>query len=141
MLDFGIAKTMRADDGAAGSRPGTGAPGIFAGLRVRPSRSTRFAHRPWTDVHALGLVLTELLTDEPPFSEGPDELLFEQIMAPARPTPRRHGKEVGALETIVAKAVALSPRRRWRDAGALLAALDSPAAVTPSARRAGRVRR
>jgi tRNA A-37 threonylcarbamoyl transferase component Bud32 len=128
MLDFGIAKTMRAQDGDGGSRPGgSGAPG-FSPDYASPEQVTYSRTGPWTDVHALGLVLTELLTDEPPFSEGPDELLFEQIMAAARPTPRRRGKDVGALETIVAKAVALSPRRRWRDAGALLAALDSPAA-------------
>jgi len=115
MLDFGIAKTMRADDGDAGSRPGTGAPG-FSPDYASPEQVTYSRTGPWTDVHALGLVLTEVLSDEPPFSEGPDELLF-----------------------IVAKAVALSPRRRWRDAGALLAALDSPA-VRQSARAPRRPR-
>jgi len=128
ILDFGIAKTMRADDGDGGSRPGgSGAPG-FSPDYASPEQVTYSRTGPWTDVHALGLVLTELLTDAPPFSDGPDELLFEQIMSAARPTPRRRGRDVGALETIIAKAVALSPRRRWRDAGALLAALDSPAA-------------
>jgi len=126
MLDFGIAKTMR--DGDAGSRPGgSGAPG-FSPDYASPEQVTYSRTGPWTDVHALGLVVTELLTDAPPFSDGLDDVLFEQIMSAVRPTPRRWGCDVGALETIIAKAVALSPRRRWRDAGALLAGLDSPGA-------------
>jgi serine/threonine protein kinase len=134
MLDFGIAKTMGAGDTDAGSRPGGGGPG-FSPDYASPEQVTYSRTGPWTDVHALGLLLTELVTDEPPFSEGPDELLFEQIMAPARPTPRRRGKDVGALEAVIAKAVAQSPGRRWRDAGALLAALDAIAARVPRAPR------
>jgi hypothetical protein len=55
----------------------------------------------------------------------PDGHLFEQVMAASRPTPAGRGRDVGAWEAIIAKAVALSPRDRWKNAGALLAALDA----------------
>ncbi|HMC94796.1 MAG TPA: hypothetical protein VKO16_08510, partial [Polyangia bacterium] len=80
---------------------------------------------PWTDVHALGLILTEVMTDEPPFSDAdPEAHLFEQVMASRRPTPASKGKDVGPFEPIIAKALALSPRDRWRNASDLLAALE-----------------
>jgi hypothetical protein len=80
---------------------------------------------PWTDVHALGLVLTELITDQPPFSDpDPEAHFFEQVMSSRRPTPASKGLDVGAFEPILAKALALSPRDRWRTAAELMAALE-----------------
>src|SRR5205823_2654921 len=92
---------------------------------------------PWTDVHALGLLMTELLTDEPPFSapQGKDEQLFEQIMSADRPTPARRGVDAGGLETVVARALALSPGQRWRDAGQMLQALHGKTGRSPARRR------
>ncbi|HLK93099.1 MAG TPA: serine/threonine-protein kinase [Polyangia bacterium] len=132
MLDFGIAKLIPAGGDPEGTGAGhtSGAPG-FSPHYAAPEQVTFSRTGPFTDVHALGLVLTEVLTDQPPYTEGPDDgdqHLFEQVMSTARPTPRRRGKSVGRLEKIVEKAVALSPRRRWPDAGALLAALDEAAA-------------
>jgi serine/threonine protein kinase len=145
MLDFGIAKIVqvgatdeetnagqtKAGPPHAGSTGGTSA---FSPHYASPEQVTFTRTGPFTDVHALGLVLTEILTDQPPYSDGPDEQIFEQVMSTARPTPRSRGKSVGRVEKIVEKAVALSPSRRWRDAGELLQALD--AVVT-----AGEVRR
>ena len=127
MLDFGIAKIMEGDP-FGDTRPGrgSGASG-FSPDYAAPEQITYSRTGPWTDVHALGLLLTELLTDEPPFSAARDEQLFEQIMSVRRPTPNSRGANAGGLEKVVARALALSPGQRWKDAGQLLAAVDARA--------------
>jgi len=125
VLDFGIAKVM-VDDGT----PNTGntrteSQPAFSPAYAAPEQVAFSRTGPWTDVHALGLMLTEVMTDEPPFSDAdPHAHLFEQVMATVRPTPRNKGREVGAFEPILARALALAPRDRFRSAVELLAALD-----------------
>jgi hypothetical protein len=46
-------------------------------------------------------------------------------MSSIRPTPKQRGKDVGRLERVIAKAVALSPSARWQSAGELLEAIDA----------------
>jgi Protein kinase domain len=148
MLDFGIAKIMEGDP-IGDTRPGRGSGGPgFSPDYAAPEQITYSRTGPWTDVHALGLLLTELLTDEPPFAaaRGPagDEQLFEQIMSADRPTPARKAVDAGALEKIIARALALSPGQRWKDAGELLEAVDArvggAAVGGPARRRASRGR-
>jgi len=136
MLDFGIAKIMEGDP-FGDTRPGrgSGASG-FSPDYAAPEQITYSRTGPWTDVHALGLLLTELLTDEPPFSAARDEQLFEQIMSIRRPTPGSRGANAGGLEKVVARALALSPGQRWKDAGQLLAAVDARAGGAPPRRHA-----
>jgi serine/threonine protein kinase len=57
---------------------------------------------PWTDVHALGLILTEMLVDEAPYQEQ-DMQLFEAVMSQQRPTPRKRGRHVGPWEAVIGK--------------------------------------
>jgi serine/threonine protein kinase len=124
MMDFGVAKKMRQGSGDTAALTGTsGWPG-FSPEYAAPEQVNYSRTGPWTDVHALGLVMTEVLTDAPPYSAADDVHLFEQAMAAERPTPRARGRQVGPLEKVIEKAVALSPRKRWPDAGALLAAID-----------------
>jgi serine/threonine protein kinase len=124
MLDFGIAKIMRAGQVEGTKRTGNSTSPAFSPHYASPEQVTFSRTGPWTDVHALGLVLTEILTDQPPFSDGADAHLFEQVMAASRPTPRAKGRDVGPLEKVIAKAVALSPGSRWKNAGELLEAID-----------------
>jgi serine/threonine protein kinase len=138
MLDFGIAKIMRAGQVEGTKRTGKSTSPAFSPDYASPEQVTFSRTGPWTDVHALGLVLTEILTDQPPFSDGADAHLFEQVMAPARPTPRAKGKDVGPLEKVIAKAVALSPGSRWKNAGELLEAIDAVRLDGPSPPRANR---
>jgi serine/threonine-protein kinase len=74
---------------------------------------------PWTDVHALGLVMIELCTGETAFrEEGPD--LFVEAARPERPSPRRAGVPVSdAFEELCRRCVALAPRDRFQSAGEL----------------------
>ncbi|MBK8697943.1 MAG: hypothetical protein IPN17_38285 [Deltaproteobacteria bacterium] len=43
---------------------------------------------PWTDVHALGLLLTEVLTDRPAYRRPLDLITLAEALNPGRPTPR-----------------------------------------------------
>jgi eukaryotic-like serine/threonine-protein kinase len=131
VLDFGIAKIM-----VDARTPNTGntrtetAP-AFSPAYAAPEQVAFSRTGPWTDVHALGLVLSELMTDRAPFSDpDPEAHLFEQVMSPARPTPASQGHDAGAFEPIIAKALALSPRDRWKNAGELMAALEEGAVST-----------
>jgi tRNA A-37 threonylcarbamoyl transferase component Bud32 len=126
VLDFGIAKIMADDQGPSTGDTRTESAPAFSPFYAAPEQVTFSRTGPWTDVHALGLILSELMTGEAPFgSRDPDAHMFEQVMASRRPTPASKGRDVGAFEPVVAKALALSPRDRWKNAGELLAALDA----------------
>jgi len=129
VLDFGIAKAMAEGDtatqiatktssGFSAFSPSYGAPEQF--------RAKKFgATGPWTDVHAIGLMLAEMVAGRAAF-EG-DEMIefYEQCAKETRPTPRVLGAEVSdAFEALCQKALALSPKDRFASASALLAAVD-----------------
>ncbi len=124
VLDFGIAKVVSPDEAAGSGHTKTGGIPAFSPLYAAPEQIAFGRTGPWTDVHALGLILTEFLTDQAPY-KADDIQIFEQIIATERPTPRTKGVEVGAWEPVLRKALALSPSERWRSAGELLAALDA----------------
>jgi serine/threonine protein kinase len=125
VLDFGISKRMTADEdaGTGATRtksqliafsPSYGAPEQLGGLRTGP----------WTDVHAMALIVTELLCGRPPYCA--EELhLFVEIMDRQRPTPAKFGIDVGAWEWTLSKALAMSPKERFADAGAFFDALTA----------------
>jgi eukaryotic-like serine/threonine-protein kinase len=126
VLDFGISKIMADDQAPTTGQTRTESTPAFSPAYAAPEQVTFSRTGPWTDVHALGLILTELMTDVPPFSDpDPEAHMFEQVMAPRRPTPASKGRDVGPFELIIGKALALSPRDRWRNAGELLDALES----------------
>jgi serine/threonine protein kinase len=125
VLDFGIAKIMVDDQWPETGQTRTESAPVFSPAYAAPEQVAFSRTGPWTDVHALGLMLTELMTDEAPFSDSdPDAHMFELVMARNRPTPRSKGWDVGLFEPIIAKALALAPRDRWRSAGQLLKALE-----------------
>jgi serine/threonine protein kinase len=125
LLDFGIAKIMDADEA-----PGTGhtrtrssqvafSPGYAAPEQISQGRTG-----PWTDVHAMALVLTEVLTDSAPFKGNEMAVLFQQIVDRVRPTPAKLGVDVGAWEAVLQRALSVPSAERFRDAGELLRALE-----------------
>ena len=130
VLDFGIARTVDTPvsppSGETRSRSSTRA---FSPAYASPEQLGGTRTGPWTDVHALGLIFTELLTDEAPYDAGddPDTLLSLTLSALSteRPTPARRDVDVGPWEPVIARAVSLRPGDRYPDAGALLAALDA----------------
>ena len=129
MLDFGIAKIMVDDQSPNTGNTRTESAPAFSPAYAAPEQVAFSRTGPWTDVHALGLILAEVMTDEPPFSDpDPEAHLFEQVMSRRRPTPASKGRDVGLFEPVIAKALSLSPRDRWKNAGELLAALEEAAA-------------
>jgi eukaryotic-like serine/threonine-protein kinase len=125
VLDFGIAKIMVDNRAPNTGNTRTESAPAFSPAYAAPEQVAFSRTGPWTDVHALGLILVEVMTDEPPYSEqDPDAHLFEQVMAARRPTPGLKGRDVGPFEAVIAKALSLSPRERFRNAGELLAALE-----------------
>ena len=138
LLDFGIAKVMAPDE----ARPTTGETATtsklsaFSARYASPEQVSGSRTGPWTDVHAVALVITHLLTMRAPYP-GEDALsIAARALSIDRPTPGSFGVDVGAWEPVLAKALALHPSDRYPDAGALLAALDAsvPASVSPPRR-------
>ena len=122
VLDFGIAKVANPDQVAGAGYSRTSSMPAFSPLYAAPEQIAFGRTGPWTDVHALGLVLTEMLTDQSPYV-AEDKELFEEVMSHRRPTPATKGIDVGAWEPILQKALALSPSDRWKTASELLSAL------------------
>jgi len=139
LLDFGIAKVMEGDDGATSGQTQTSSSFLtFSPKYASPEQVSRMKTGPWTDVHAVALVLTELLVDAAPYDGGDTLRLTVQTMAAARPTPARFGVDVGPWEPVIARALALHPSERYADAGELLGALEATVAEAQRARLAMR---
>ena len=132
VLDFGIAKVMGPEESG-----GTGATATQTKLQAfsvhyaAPEQISGTRTGPWTDVHALGLMLTELLTGASPYPDAEVGEVYAAILAPQRPTPAKVGLDVGAWEPVLARALAFRPADRFQDAAALLHALEAeiPSAV------------
>ena len=127
VLDFGIAKLMESgqDEVAAADTATDSRTPAFTLSSAAPEQLAGSRTGPWTDVYALGLLVTEVLTDRAPIdTEDPHER-YRISFAEVRPTPKSLGVDVGAWEPILARALAVKPSDRQRDAGALLAELDA----------------
>lgn len=130
VLDFGIAKAMqegettaekttRTSSGFHAFSPQYGAPEQF--------RSKRYgATGPWTDIHALGLILVELVAGRPAMQGEEHADFYDQAVSDQRPTPRTCGVSVGdAFETLCRRCLARDPAERIQDGDELLAAMDA----------------
>ena len=130
VLDFGIAKAMQ-DGETTAQRTTHTSSGFhaFSPQYAAPEqfRSKRFgATGPWTDVHALGLIMTELVAGRPAMLGEEQADFYEQAMDETRPTPRACGVEVSdPFETLCRRCLARDPAQRIQDADELLAAMDS----------------
>jgi serine/threonine protein kinase len=126
ILDFGIAKLAETTFSPPSGQTTTESSMVaFSPGYAAPEQVSRARTGPWTDVHALGLLLTEVLTDEQPYGAEEGIQVLSSILSSERPTPERRGYLVGPWETEIRRAVALNPRDRHRDAGELLRALSS----------------
>jgi serine/threonine protein kinase len=134
LIDFGIAKVLEPEGAAGSGRTQTASArspytlGYAAPEQVASSRTG-----PWTDVHALGLLFVELVTGRAPY--GDDEFAGLRAVDPARPTPAQHGVDVGPLEPVLARALALRPTDRHRTARELQQALRAASATKSSPSR------
>ncbi|MGH7436402.1 MAG: SUMF1/EgtB/PvdO family nonheme iron enzyme [Polyangiaceae bacterium] len=153
LLDFGIAKVVQDAQKMSGTfaktsgqvtsfTPAYGAPEQFS--------RTNGATGPWTDVFALGLILTEMLAGQEAL-QGDDyvQLAVASGNPERRPTPRTLGATVSdEVEAAILKAVAPKPPDRWQSVeqfwGALRQALKMEpmrAMTEPNPKSVGPVRR
>ncbi len=136
VLDFGIAKAMQ--EGETATRLATGTSSTFNAFTPDYGAPEQFVASkygvtgPWTDVHAFGLILTELVAGRRVYGGTALFELYEEATQAQRPTPRSKGAEVSdAFEQLCAKALSVNPVDRFRDARELLVALDQM--VSPQA--------
>jgi serine/threonine protein kinase/tetratricopeptide (TPR) repeat protein len=122
VLDFGVAQLLAPDRKDGGETTQRG-PAGFSPDYAAPEQVSYGRTGPWTDVHALGLMLTELLVGAAPYDASDPEARFAQVIAERRPTPAARGLDVGAWEPVLQKALARRPAERHPNAGDLLAAL------------------
>jgi serine/threonine protein kinase len=122
VIDFGIAKLVVPHETA-----GSGATRTTSGSRsftlqyAAPEQLAGARTGPWTDVHALALLFVEMVTGHVAVGGDGDARLA--IFDPVRPTPGAHGVDVGAIEPILARALALRPGERYADAAAFAGAM------------------
>lgn len=129
VLDFGVAKmvTDNTQLQAALAKTGTSITS-FTPQYGAPEQFSRNlgATGPWTDVFALALVATELLTGRPAL-DGDDvvQLAVSASHPDARPTPRALGVGVSdAVEAVFRKALAVRPTDRYARAAEFWGALE-----------------
>jgi len=136
LLDFGIAKVVQDAQKMAGAfSQTTGQVTSFTPAYGAPEQFSRAqgATGPWTDVFALGLIFSELVSGKDPLA-GDDvaQLAFASMDPSRRPTPRALGAEVGnAVEAVIAKAVAVPTQERYQTVGELWNALRAASGLAP----------
>lgn len=133
LMDFGIAKVMSPDEGPSRGETQTSAAFIaYSPEYASPEQVSRMRSGPWTDVHAMALVLTAVLCDQKAYRYNDAMELQLAVLATRRPTPGALGVDVGAWEPVIAKALSLRPNERYQECGAFLTALEE---TLPRARR------
>jgi serine/threonine-protein kinase len=133
LLDFGIAKAMELDETVSSGQTATRSDlRAFTLAYASPEQIGGTRSGPWTDVHALALLLVEVLTDRAPFRGEDNTALTVDVLSTARPTPAKFGLDVGAWEPILARALALRPVERFQHARDFLRALEADVPASAS---------
>jgi eukaryotic-like serine/threonine-protein kinase len=116
LLDFGIAKTLRADCNATAHQ--FGSPSYCS-----PERLARAEVDPHSDLWALGATLYEMLAGVPPY-QAEDTRKLERLIRSKRPPRALPASCPAPLHAIVMKALAPDARQRYESAAACRADLQ-----------------
>ena len=125
LMDFGVAKVL--EEGVTAGRGSTQTASEYATYSPAygaPEQAKGLKTGPWTDVHGLGLLLTEMLIGAPCYRESEPLALLRETITDPRPTPKRFGFDVGAFEPALARALHLNPASRFAHAAEFLGALE-----------------
>ncbi|HLU67849.1 MAG TPA: serine/threonine-protein kinase [Kofleriaceae bacterium] len=133
VLDFGLVKLVGLAAAELGAEKLT-ATGMVFGTPVYMAPEQALGrvvdHR--ADLYALGLVLFEMLTGEPPFYSEQSSAVLRMHAGAPRPRLVDRGlapdRATEALEALVARAMAVRPDDRFGSAGEMIAAIDAAAA-------------
>ncbi len=130
VIDFGLAKVTRSDDGL--TQPGqiVGTPDYMS-----PEQIAGHAVDARTDVYALGCVLYRMLTGRAPFAGEPVEVLYKHVHS-AVPQVGNIAGVSPALAALVSKSLAKLPADRFKTATAMLQELERIAAENKTAQNA-----
>jgi eukaryotic-like serine/threonine-protein kinase len=137
LLDFGIAKVVQDAQRDAGAFARTqGVMSSFTPAYGAPEQFSRAqgATGPWTDVFALALILTELLTHQPPLlGDDLTQLAFAAMDTQRRPTPRAFDVPVPeAVEAVLRRALTVKVQDRYASMGEFWTALRSALSLDPA---------
>ncbi len=126
VLDFGIAKVMNGEEAPATGLTAThNHQRTFSLFYASPEQIAGTRTGPWTDVYALALVLTEMLTDALAYRGEDVQDVYIDALSPVRPTPAKRGFDAGAWEAVLTRAVSLKPAERYATAREFLEALEA----------------
>ena len=136
VADFGIAlAASRSDGGSRMTETGMslGTPHYMAPEQAMGEKEIT----PKADIYALGCVLYEMLTGEPPFTGPTAQAIIARVMTenPRSLTLQRHTIPPH-IEAVVNKALEKLPADRFASAAQFLEALDRPGAVVTTTTRA-----
>lgn len=127
VVDLGLAQRFRASRPCDAERLGQGTLAYQAPEQIAPQRGPA---GPWTDVHALGVMLFEILTDRLPYPlhfatrEEYERLICEEARLQLHEV---RGDLPAKLSRIGARATAINPAQRYDSPQALAKALLAPA--------------
>lgn len=125
LLDLGITCSLRAYAGSPTTMP------IFSPYYAPPEAYDRVALTPAGDVYSLGCVCIEALVDGHIHDdEDTVEDCARRTIRGEIPTPTAFGRDVGAVEDVIRKAIALDPGARFADAGEFLRTMESAVLAT-----------
>lgn len=133
VLDFGIAKTFGGEWANSMSKAITRRDMLCGTPHYMAPEQVLSAHQitPAADVYALGCIVYEMLSGQPPFvAESPLQVVRMHVDAPVPPLPAELGPS--KLAQVLEKALRKNPSDRFEDAAAFARALRQlPSVPTP----------
>lgn len=122
IMDFGIARAQNSRRLTfVGFTPTMGTPDYMAPEQVRGSRGDER-----TDIYALGAILYEMTTGEPPFGGDSPYIIMNARVTGDPAAPRKlNPKITPVLEEIILHAMERDPKRRYQNAGEMRSELEN----------------
>jgi len=126
ILDFGLARSMSRVNPQATTESSLGTVGFGGTLAYMPPEQLRgVAVDVRSDIYSAGVVLYELATAHPPFSQELSAPLIDDILHKPPTAPARVQAGISRrLEEIILRCLEKEPEKRFQSAEALLAALQ-----------------